>query len=144
MVDIRQTQQYANYLQRIGWIVERIAGVNYFIKNFPIIGSIIKIQRPEFIDGKTINQLVNKYRAFQIILEPKDMVKGRWLMANGFKLSNSPYLPTKTLQLDLTKSKNELFNGIKKDARSAIRKKSDLRFMIYDLKDLEEFRNDWK
>ena len=144
MVDIRQTQQYANYLSKIDWVVERINKINYFIKKFPLIGSVIKIQRPEKISYRVIELLSKKYKAFQIILEPKDMVKGRWLMANGFKLSNSPYLPTKTLQLDLTKSKNELFNGIKKDARSAIRKKSDLRFMIYDLKDLEEFRNSWK
>ena len=49
MVDIRQTIQYANYLSKIGWEVERASEINYFIKKLPLVGSIIKVQRPEKI-----------------------------------------------------------------------------------------------
>ena len=71
MKDIRQTQQYSNYLQKNGWIIENNKGNYIFIRKIPIIGSIIKIQRPEFIDYKKIKELENKYKAFQIIIEPK-------------------------------------------------------------------------
>lgn len=144
MVDIRQTIQYANYLSKIGWIVERTAEVNYFIKKLPLIGSVIKIQRPEEIRYKDIKIFSKKYRAFQIITEPKTQLDANFLTSVGFKLSKSPYLPTKTLQLDLTVPINRLMGNLEKDARYAIRKNQDLRFKIYDLTNLEKFRNAWR
>jgi len=54
MTDIRQTLEYANYLKSNGWIVERINGINYFIKKLPLLGSILKLQRPKEIDFKII------------------------------------------------------------------------------------------
>ena len=50
MIDIRQSKNYADYLSQLGWIIEGIDGVNYYIKKFPLIGSVIKIQRPEKIN----------------------------------------------------------------------------------------------
>ncbi len=141
MVDIRQTPQYANYLSKIGWRVERINEINYFIKNFPIIGSVIKIQRPEEIKIRKIRELARKYRAFQIIVEPKTELDAKYLTSIGFSLSKSPYLPTKTLQLDLTKPKNLLLKDMEKDARDAI-KKSEI--VVNSCKNLKEFRNAWK
>jgi lipid II:glycine glycyltransferase (peptidoglycan interpeptide bridge formation enzyme) len=130
MIDIRQSIHYANYIKREGWTVERIGEINYFIKKFPVIGSIIKIQRPEEINYDIINKLCRKYRVFQIILEPKSTVdvgtfSHNQLYAHGFKLSKSPYLPSKTLQIDLTQSQKEIFGHFKKDARYAIKKVED-------------------
>ncbi len=144
MIDIRQSENYADYLSKIGWIVERIDGVNYFVKKFPLIGSIIKIQRPEKIDYKKINSLAKKYRAFQIILEPKDNKQKEEIKKNGFKLSNSPYLPTKNLELDLTKSEKELLRDVKKDCRLAIRKNSKSTIHDLQIKDIKKFRDAWK
>jgi len=36
--DLRQTSEYINYMKIIGWKVERINSVNYFIKNIPLLG----------------------------------------------------------------------------------------------------------
>src|SRR3990167_6623218 len=104
MIDIRQSKNYADYLSYLGWVVERIKEVNYFIKKFPIIGSVLKIQRPEKIRYKDIKILSKKYRVFQIIIEPKSSSAVQSLIANGYKLSKSPYLPSKTLHLNLTKA----------------------------------------
>mgnify|MGYP001598132412 CR=1 FL=1 len=142
MLDIRQTPQYANYLSSIGWKVERINEVNYFIKKFPIIGSVIKIQRPEHLDIKTARRLGNKYRAFQVIIEPNLTTDHRSLTTAGFKLSNSPYLPTKTLQLDLTKSENRLLKEMKKDCRYAIKK--SMYSVLCTMNSVENFRDGWK
>src|SRR3989344_4055920 len=107
MVDIRQTEQYANYLKREGWIVERIDNTNCFTRKLPLIGSVLKLQRPEKIDFNTIDRLCRKYRVFQIIIEPDlalidSSVTHNLLLHNGFKITRSPYLPSKTLQIDLT------------------------------------------
>lgn len=147
MIDIRQSIQYANYLKRIGWKVERIAETNYFIKKFPIIGSVIKIQRPEELHNKSINQLANKYRTFQIIVEPKTELDAKYLTSLGYKLSKSPYLPSKTRQLDLTLPINRLISGMKKDTRRVIRNTQNekhISYRISPISNIEEFRNAWK
>ena len=122
MVDIRQSIHYANYLKRGGWIVERINEINYFLKKFSIVGSVLKLQRPEKIDFVTINKLCRKYRVFYMIIEPKDGSQEAGITDLEFKLSKSPYLPSKTLQIDLTKSKESIFKNFKKDARRAIKR----------------------
>ena len=50
MPDIRQTPEYANYLKLLGWETIKIKdGASrltrqVFIKKFPLVGSIIKVQ----------------------------------------------------------------------------------------------------
>lgn len=122
MIDIRQSKNYADYMSSLGWIVERIKEVNYFIRKFPIIGSVIKVQRPTKIDFKKINRLIRKYRVFQTIIEPKTNADAKKLTVNGYKLSRSPYLPTKTLQIDLTQPQKTILSHFKKDARRAVKK----------------------
>ena len=153
MVDIRQTREYAKYLSKIGWEVERIAGINYFIKKFPLIGSVLKVQRPEEIKINKIYDLAKKYLAFQIIVEPKRELDAKFLTSVGYKLSKSPYLPTKTLFLDLGKSEKVLLAGFKKDSRAAIYSyekvvKSEAKRVVNSGKNLEStigpFRGAWK
>lgn len=142
MLDIRQTPQYANYLKQIGWEVERSRKTNYFIKKFPLLGSIVKIQRPEKIWIDKIRKFSKKYRAFQVIVEPAKESDVKILRSLGFKPSKSPYLPTKTLLLDLSRSAKKLLRKMKKDARYAIKKTKDLKTV--ERKDLEKFREGWK
>ena len=142
MVDIRQTSQYARYLGSLGWKVERPAEINYFIKKLPLMGSILKIQRPEEVRIDKIRELAKKYRAFQVIVEPAHELDAKYLISMGFKLSKSPYLPTKTLLLELAKNEKELLRSMKKDARYAIKKTKDLK--IKEIKEIEKFRGGWK
>ena len=143
MIDIRQTQEYSKYLKGIGWIVERRHDTNYFIKKFGILGSFIKIQRPETINSKDINTLITKYRPFQIIIEPKNTLQKKYLVSTGYKLSNKPYLPSKTLHLILTATKGSLFKGLKKDCRQTLAKIGNPKITNYDLNNLKEFRLIW-
>lgn len=142
MIDIRQTQRYASYLNKLGWTVERKAGVNYFIKKLPFIGSIIKVQRPEEIKINIIKNLAKKYHARKIVIEPKTKIDKNYLKRVGYKLSKSPFLPTKTLQLDLSKSREQLLKLFKKDARRAVKKTEGL-IPKRNIK-LESFRKKWK
>src|SRR3989344_4722536 len=93
MIDIRQSLHYANFLKSQGWIVESlpagkagINNINYFIRKFPLIGSVLKVQRPERLDLNKVRNLANKYRSFQIVVEPKDESQSELLASNGFKL----------------------------------------------------------
>ena len=143
MKDIRQTQHYANYLQKNGWVIENDKGNYSYIKKIPIIGSIIKIQRPEFINYKKINALSQKYKIFQIVIEPKNDFDNKNLIHMGYKNSKSPFLPSKTLKIDLTNSKEKIIKNIKKDARGIINKNVGLK-IINSSNNIEEFRKVWK
>lgn len=142
MPDIRQSRQYADYLSKIGWTVERINNTNYFLKKLPFIGSVLKIQRPKEIIFEEIERLRKKYRIFQIIIEPKNKIQTQRILNSGYKQSKSPYLSTKTLHLDLSKSKQKLFTNLKKDAKYAI--KRTLNIQINTQKDIKLFRKTWK
>ena len=163
MIDIRQTLQYVNYQKSNGWTVERINGINYFVKKLPIIGSILKIQRPKEIDFKMIEKLSKKYRVFQTILEsdlstnirsienhsastdPITLYNHKLMLSHGFKLSKSPYLPTKTLQIDLTQTQKKILKKFSKDCRYSIRKGSGLTIKKYSSsKEIKKFRKAWK
>ena len=152
MIDIRQSEAYAKYLRDLGWTVERIAEINYFIKKLPIIGSILKLQRPEEVRMDTIKKLCRKYGVFQIIIEPslssyagsfKDCHK--LMLAYGFRLSKSSYLPSKTLQIDLTQTVKQILRNFKKDARQAIKRGEGVYIKEYSTPDeIKIFRRGWK
>ncbi len=153
MIDIRQTQEYANYLKREGWTVERIENTNYFLKKLPLLGYFLKIQRPNKINFNTIDKLCRKYRVFQIILEPNlpstsgtfTFFEHNLLISHGYKLSKSPYLPSKTLQIDLSQPISKIMANFKKDARCAIKRGGVIKIKKYSsTQDIKKFRDAWK
>lgn len=108
MTDLRQSKNYAKYMQSLGWIVENGA----FIKKLWFT-SIIKIQRP-----KTINlEKLKKYHPFLIKIEPDINFKFQIL---NFKFDDWPLIPSKTIILNLSQI------SLNKDIRYEIRKASDL------------------
>ncbi|PIS14779.1 hypothetical protein COT64_00795 [Candidatus Shapirobacteria bacterium CG09_land_8_20_14_0_10_39_12] len=123
MSDIRQSPEYAQYLKNIGWQVEKVGKENAFIKKFPLIGTLIKIQRiEEPIPFEEIKNLAKKHHAFQIILEPASPQNPQSpQIPHGYKPLKSPFIPTKTLILDINKPEQEIFNCFSKNKRRDIR-----------------------
>lgn len=144
MLDLRQTLEYAKYMESIGWIVERIDGVNYFIRKFPLIGSFIKIQRPGKVDFNQINKIAKRHKAFQVIIEPKDLTYNRQLITHNFRQSRTPFIPAKTIHIDLTKSEGKLLKEMHHKTRYNIKKAYNLHLATYHSKDIESFANFWQ
>jgi len=151
MADLRQSLEYAKHLEFLGWKIEKINGVYIFIRQFPLIGSIVKIQRPEKAPeiGKMMS-LIKKYRPLQIIFEPsqqdspaerdpapRDETARQLVSKYGFKKSKSPYLPTKTIHIDLTCSEKKIFSNFSSAKRRAIRKAVKNKVIIKQGKDIE-------
>jgi lipid II:glycine glycyltransferase (peptidoglycan interpeptide bridge formation enzyme) len=144
MPDIRQNEFYAKYIEKIGWDVEKFSGSYCYIKKFPI-GSIIKIQRPaKLIGDGLLSYLVNKYKFCQIYIEPSDDKQYRNLLKKGFKKYNSPFLPTKTVQIDLEKSGNSLLTKMHPKARYNIKHAEKLGVRIETSDDIDKFANFWQ
>jgi len=153
-MDLRQSQEYAKYLKSIGWLVEKINEDYIYIRRMPLTPlSILKVQRPQKIPFKKINQLAKKHRAVAVYLEP--LVTSHPLRRNlakrasqvtkyGYRLHKSPYLPTKTISIDLTQSEEKILAQMKKDARYAIRKAKKKTVQLIKVKDLTKFHRAWK
>lgn len=150
--DIRQTVNYAHYLKSQGWIVERINNINYFIKKIPLLGSVLKLQRPGEIDFETIKKLENRYKVFQTIIEPDLSPSVRTVKPNhdliirhDYKLSKNPFLPSKTIHLNLTQSVKDIYRNFSKDCKYSLRKGEGLVIKEYSTpSEIKKFHEAWK
>ena len=105
-MDVRQSPEYAKYIEFIGWQVEKINKGNVFIKKIPLFGSLIKIQRIDSpISFAEIEKLAKKHRAFQVIIEPSFAPQ----TPHDYRPLKSPFIPTKTLILDLRQTEEKIF-----------------------------------
>ncbi len=144
MVDLRQTPQYATFMKSIGWVVERENAINYFIKKIPFIGSFIKIQRPNRIDIERIDNLIHKYKAFQIVIEPKDTNQQSLITNSGFRQSRIPFIPAKTIYINLTKSEKQLLFEMHSKTRYNIKKATNNKLQVTHSNKIEEFAEFWQ
>ncbi|MFC1600664.1 lipid II:glycine glycyltransferase FemX [Patescibacteria group bacterium] len=144
MVDLRQTSKYAKFMESIGWIVERKNGVNYYIKKFPLVGSFVKIQRPEMIDYPCIRDLVHRYRAFQVVIEPKNTSHKSSVISHRFRQSRIPFIPAKTIYIDLKKSQKQLLKEMHHKTRYNIKVAIKRGVKTVISKDIERFAEFWQ
>ncbi len=114
MKSIRQSENYARYMESLGWIVEKAGATNVFVRKLPFFSffSVIKVQRFDEIDTDVLKKIAKKYHPILTKLEPRTQN----LVPSGFRRDSWPLSPTKTLGLDL---KNI---NLPKDTRYEIRK----------------------
>jgi lipid II:glycine glycyltransferase (peptidoglycan interpeptide bridge formation enzyme) len=144
MKDLRQTPQYALYMQKIGWTAEWENGCFYYIKWLPLLGGIIKFQRPEKIDHHDIESIAKKHRIFQIILEPKNEEQTTVLKAKRFKLNKSPYLPSKTIHVHLNRPEEEIRMSLHQKTRYNIKIAQRNGIEVMQSHDIDQFADFWQ
>jgi lipid II:glycine glycyltransferase (peptidoglycan interpeptide bridge formation enzyme) len=113
----------------------------------PIVGSILKLQRPEEIRMDTVNKLCRKYGVFQVIIEPSltNIGSHELILSHGFKLSKSTYLPSKTLQIDLTQPREKIYAKFSKDCKYSIKRGDRVSIQEYSTpEEIRIFREGWK
>ena len=137
MINIRQSPLYTDFMRRIGWIVEEIDGVFIFIKKFPFLGAVAKIQRPNHLPSyNKLKQLMQKYHLRSISVEPNFNYQ---LSINNYQLSHDPYIHTKTIHIDLTASETTVFNRFSSAKRRAVRRAQNLGVTVSIGDNLEDF-----
>ncbi len=136
--DIHQSTSYTRFMRNIGWIVEDVDGMSAFIKKFPLIGSVIKIQRSNKIPShKKLFTLKKKYRAISLTLEPNFTVNH--LTMQPFNRSRQNYLPTKTIHIDLKQSEEKLFKSFSESTRRAVRRAMKNNVRVEQSTDIDAF-----
>ncbi len=147
MKDLRQTPAWANYLKRIGWKVEKINDNYYYLKKIPLLGYILKIQRPKKINFKDIKSLEKKYKIYQVSIEPNlsfFSLSHNQLLKQGFKKSKSFSLPTKTIQINLTQSEGKILSQMHSKTRYNIKIAQRNNIKIIKSDNIEEFVKFWR
>jgi lipid II:glycine glycyltransferase (peptidoglycan interpeptide bridge formation enzyme) len=124
--DLRQSDEWAEYLTRLGWqVVKRksqIPNPKIYVRKLPLIGALAKIQRPAVIPPiEEIDRVAQKHRALFVKLEPGLNQKVR-IKNQGFESDKWPLLPSRTIWLDITPDKDTIWANFSKDARYSIKK----------------------
>ena len=144
MTDLRQSSDYARYLKACNWQVAGGSGAYAFIRRIPFTPiSIIKVQRPAKISFTAISRLTKKHRAFFVYLEPAANAQATAAQSHGFRLSKSPFLPTKTIHLDLSPPLAKILAQMKKDGRYCLRKAQLQTLQLTKVTNLTAFRAVW-
>ncbi|MDP2649694.1 MAG: peptidoglycan bridge formation glycyltransferase FemA/FemB family protein [bacterium] len=144
MQDLRQSTEYGKHMEAIGWKVEKINSTQAFIRPLLFIGSIIKIQRPQNLSFPDIDKLAKKYKAIFVKVEPCNHGNTEIFRNHGFKKNKSPMLCSKTIQIDLTKSEEQILKDMKKDTRYELKKIPKNKITLEETNDLFLFRKFWK
>ena len=143
-IDLRQTEYYSKYIKKLGWKVDKYGGVNIYSKRL-LLWNFVKIQRPEdFKADKLNNYLTSNYRYSTIYVEAKNNKQYNSLLKFKFKSYNSPFLPTKTIWIDLKDGQSQLLKKMHQKTRYNIKVAERNNLKIVYSKDIERFSDFWQ
>ncbi len=137
-VEPQQSHLYETYMHSLKWSVHHIGKTQVFLKQFPIIGGIIKVHRPISLpDVSEIRALVKQKKIRTLVIEPaldQDIQElHSWCksVSNFVAISRSPFLPTKSIRIDLTRPESDIFSSFSEAKRRAVRRSIKLGVTVY-------------
>jgi lipid II:glycine glycyltransferase (peptidoglycan interpeptide bridge formation enzyme) len=148
-MDFRQSEPFAAYLNSQGWEKLNLKdGTNIFAYPVPFLGNIIRVPRPRTsIDIEELLKVSRKLNAILIKIEPDVLSSDKNLQENlkknGFVKDKWSIEPTRTLFIDLKKSKDQIFSGIKPKWRQYIRLSEKSEVFINESDDINSFIRLW-
>lgn len=145
-MEIQQSDEYASYIRRLGWVVERPDSHYLFIKPFPIIGGIAKLQRCDTLpEAERLMFLLKKYRVRTLAVEPDSTLAQKdlslWIrtMKRAVNINTDYFLPTKTIRVSLKESEEAIFARFTEAKRRAVRRAEKLGIEIAHSRDITTF-----
>lgn len=144
-MELQQSPLYAAYVKKLGWTIEQIDHTNIFLKKIPLVGTFAKIQRIEKLpDIQSLIQLFKKYHVKRTVLEAaphlneKDFSQWSNQIKNHVSVVSSPYIPTKTIIVDLTPSEEQIFQHFSEPKRRAVRRAQKNELTVIESQQIEE------
>lgn len=148
---LQQSSLYRQYIRALKWNVASIDGAHIFYKKFPIIGGIAKIQRPRKLPAvykvvKFLNDVGIKKISVEAEYSMDQKEFSTWYkqLAQHIKLNTSPFIPTKTILIDLKASEEIIFQRFSEAKRRAVRRALKNNLQIQEstnIKDLMTIKN---
>jgi len=127
MMDFRQSEAFATYLEASGWKTVRLAGGTFvYIFRLPILGNILRIPRPKApVAFSDIDRVAQEAGAVLVKIEPDaqigDLQLSQELKKNGYIFDQWTIEPTKTTIVNLKQSEDQLFWHLRPKWRQYIR-----------------------
>lgn len=125
----QQSALYEQYMKSLKWEVLHIGTTLLFTRNFLFIGGIIKIHRPvKLPDTEKLTEIIRKRNIRTLVIEPtatqneKELYEWCNTMRTAVRISMTPYLPTKTIRINLRPTEDELFHSFSEAKRRAVRR----------------------
>ena len=142
--DLRQTNNYSQYMQDLGWRVDEYKGVHIYLKKI-FFWSFVKIQRPNNLIVKEFNSyLLRKYKRSTVYIEPANVKQYEEFVNSKFKKYNSPFLPSKTVQIDLRRSEDQLLKEMHYKTRYNCKKATSDKMQATKSDSIDKFAEFWQ
>jgi hypothetical protein len=150
--EIQQSDVYSKYLRCLKWQVEEVDNIRIFLKTIPFMGGLAKIQRPHKLPSiDSINEIFQRYKTKKVAIEPAADVDENNLhkfvndlRSLGYQINQNPFLPTKTIFVDLLPSNDEIFAKFSEAKRRAVRRALNLGITTHEslnIKELLDIKN---
>lgn len=126
MMEFQQSSLYARYIEALHWTIIKHQGIQMFYKRIPIMGGLLKIQRPSVLPD--LRAIIKEYNVKTIAVEPTKTQEMRiykkWVNGHSryCRVVRSVYLPTKTVLVDVKSPEEEIFRRFSEAKRRAVRK----------------------
>ncbi|MBI3577491.1 peptidoglycan bridge formation glycyltransferase FemA/FemB family protein [Candidatus Gottesmanbacteria bacterium] len=148
---LQQSSLYRQYILALKWNVAIVDGAHIFYKKFPLIGGIAKIQRPKKLPAVSkVVAFLNSVGIKKIAVEaeysmdPKKFSTWCNQLRRHTHLIASPFIPTKTILIDLKTPEEIIFQRFSEAKRRAVRKAQKNNVQIYEstnIRNLMDIKN---
>ncbi len=130
-MEIQQSDLYIQYVRKLGWDITRTDNVYILHRNIPFFGAMAKIQRSDSLPHiKTLSEFLSHNKIRTLALEPDMTVEQNVLSSYirslqsrvRIRINQSPFLPTKTIRVDLQATEDLIFSSFSEAKRRAVRR----------------------
>jgi lipid II:glycine glycyltransferase (peptidoglycan interpeptide bridge formation enzyme) len=144
-MELQQSPQYRKYIEALHWNVVEVDGSTVFYRKIPLLGTLAKLQRPEHLPylPKLIMKL-KELHVTQLSVEPKEDVSQEEFyiylstLSKFFRVMTSPFIPTKTLVIDISGSIKNIFSKFTSAKRRAVRKAEKNNITIVESRNIND------
>lgn len=130
MNDIRQSSEFASFMQSIGWRTETFNDRLVYLRKFPLVGYFAKCPRPDApLSFSGFAEFLKKNNIFHFKIAPnipKDSSlykqEKNKINSENFSVDVNPFNPTTTIIVDLMRNEKEIFKSFSEAKRRGVRK----------------------
>lgn len=145
-MEIQQSTYYADFIRNYGWNVESLDSQYIYIRPFPFIGGLAKIQRGATLPRtQSLIPILKKYRIRTLAIEPDSAVSQSTFTAwsqkirHHVRLNTDYFLPTKTILVPLKGSVDSIFQKFTEAKRRAVRRAQKNNITVQISEDVDTF-----
>lgn len=128
-MELQQAPLYFSYIQKLGWMVANVDNVFVIYRHIFLLGGLAKLQRCDRLPNpRKIISFLHTHHIKTFAVEPAASVSQEALdifcreLRGHVHINTSPFLPTKTLRVDLTPPEETLFHNLSEAKRRAVRR----------------------